>query len=62
MKVISPLQTVLQAGQRVAEHRPWPRVVVTPEIWKILSEGLAKGSWTLLGLWGEAGWAHLAVW
>jgi Ni,Fe-hydrogenase III large subunit len=56
------LQTVLNAGRPVAEHRPWPRVVVTPEIWTTLSEGLGKGSWTLLGLWGEKGWAHLAVW
>jgi Ni,Fe-hydrogenase III large subunit len=56
------LQTVLDACQLVIEHHPWPRVVVTPEIWTTLSEGLAKGSWTLLGLWGEKGWAHLAVW
>lgn len=58
----SPLHTLLAAGQTVAEHRPWPRVIVTPEQWKTLSEGFAKGSWTLLGLWGEVGWVHLAVW
>lgn len=62
MNTISPLRTLLEAGQRVAEHHPWPRVVVTPELWKTLSEGLAQGSWTLLGLWGEIGWTHLAVW
>ncbi|HRX70741.1 MAG TPA: NADH-quinone oxidoreductase subunit C [Candidatus Competibacteraceae bacterium] len=55
------LQTILDAGQLVAAHRPWPRVVVTAEIWKTLSEGLASGAWTLLGLWGEGGVAHLAV-
>ena len=55
------LQTILDAGQLVAAHRPWPRVVVTAEIWKTLSEGLAHGDWTLLGLWGEQSVAHLAV-
>jgi len=55
------LRTVLESGQPIAEHRPWPRVIVTPEIWNALSKGLAGGVWTLLGLWGEAGMAHLAV-
>ena len=55
------LRTVLESGQPVAGHRPWPRVIVTPEIWNALSKGLAGGAWTLLGLWGEAGMAHLAV-
>ena len=55
------LRTVLESGQPIAEHRPWPRVIVTPEIWNALSKGLAGGTWTLLGLWGEAGMAHLAV-
>jgi len=52
---------VLNAGQTVAEHHPWPRAVVTTEIWKTLSEGLAGGAWTLLGLWGEVSMVHLAV-
>ena len=55
------LRTVLESGQPVAGHRPWPRVIVTPEIWNALSKGLADGAWTLLGLWGEAGMAHLAA-
>ncbi len=55
------LQTVLGAGQPVAEHRPWPRVVVSTETWKALIEGLAGNAWTLLGLWGEAGMVHLAA-
>ncbi|MDQ5908405.1 MAG: hypothetical protein QG599_496 [Pseudomonadota bacterium] len=61
MNATASLQTVLEAGQPVAEHRPWPRVIVTPELWTTLSEGLARGSWTLLGLWGESGTVHLAV-
>lgn len=55
------LRTVLDIGQPVAEHRPWPRVVVTTETWNTLVEGLAGGAWTLLGLWGEVGMVHLAV-
>ena len=62
MNAAPSLQAVLQTGQPVAQHRPWPRVVVTLELWKILSEGLARGSWTLSGLWGEQGMVHLAVW
>ncbi|MBK8534238.1 MAG: NADH-quinone oxidoreductase subunit C [Candidatus Competibacteraceae bacterium] len=52
---------MLNAGQPVAEHRPWLRAVVTSEIWNALIQGLAQGTWTLLGLWGEAGIVHLAA-
>ncbi|MFO1422709.1 MAG: nickel-dependent hydrogenase large subunit [Candidatus Competibacteraceae bacterium] len=55
------LRTVMDAGEPVAGHQPWPRVVVTAEIWNALIRGLTGGAWTLFGLWGEAGMAHLAV-
>jgi Ni,Fe-hydrogenase III large subunit len=55
------LRTILDAGQPVAGHRPWPRVVVTNDTWNTLVEGLAGGAWTLLGMWGEAGIVHLAA-
>ena len=55
------LLAVLSAGQPVAGHRPWSRCVVTAETWNALLAGLAKGAWTLLGLWGEPGVVHLAV-
>lgn len=55
------LRTILEAGEPVTDHRPWPRVVVTPELWNTLSEGLSGGAWSLLGLWGEVGMVHLAV-
>ncbi len=55
------LRAVLEVGQPVAEHRPWPRVVVTAETWNALIAGLAGNAWTLLGLWGEAGMVHLAA-
>lgn len=55
------LRTVLEGGQPVAGHRPWPRVVVTTDTWNALVEGLAGDAWTLLGLWGEPGMVHLAA-
>ena len=55
------LWMVLEGGQPVAGHRPWPWMIVTPEVWAALSKGLADGAWSLLGLWGETGMAHLAV-
>ena len=39
----------------VAGHRPWPRVVVTAEVWRHAANELAAGRATLLGLWGDAG-------
>ena len=55
------LRIILDEGQPVAEHRPWSRVVVTVETWNALIEGLSGGAWTMLGLWGEIGAAHLAL-
>lgn len=55
------LRTALDVGQPVVEHRPWPRVVVSAEAWNALIEGLAGGTWTLLGLWGETEMVHLAM-
>lgn len=61
MSVGAKLQAVLAGGQSVPDHHPWPRAVVTPEIWHELLQGLAGGLWNLLGLWGEPGAVHLAV-
>ena len=61
MTATHALQALLEASQSVTEHRPWPRVMVTPETWNTLLEGLASGAWTLLGLWGEPVMVHLAV-
>jgi len=43
------------------QHRPWPRFVLTPQGWKILTERLAAADWSLLGLWGEEGQVHAAL-
>jgi Ni,Fe-hydrogenase III large subunit len=41
-------------GRRVENHRPWPRLVVTPDAWRRTASDLAAGRATLLGLWGDA--------
>ena len=46
---------------RVALHRPWPRAVVTPDMWNMAADHLARGHWILLGLWGEADAVHMAL-
>src|SRR5258708_26888706 len=48
-------------GQKVAEHRPWPRLVVNEDSWRFATSQLSAGQWTLLGLWGDAGAVHMAV-
>ena len=42
-------------GRPVEGHRPWPRIVVTAEVWRHVANELAAGRATLLGLWGDAG-------
>jgi Ni,Fe-hydrogenase III large subunit len=48
-------------GQRVAAHRPWPRVVVSRSAWRDAATRLTAGERTLLGLWGATGVVHMAV-
>jgi Ni,Fe-hydrogenase III large subunit len=52
---------VVLEGRPVPGHRPWARTIVSPEIWRFLAGQLADGRWTMLGLWGEARAAHLAL-
>ena len=49
------------AGRRIEGHRPWPRVVVSEDDWRFVSNQVSAGHWTLLGLWGERAAAHMAV-
>jgi len=58
---MSDLSDLLLSGTVVPEHAPWPRVVVGFGAWEEAGRLLASGELTLLGLWGEAGWAHMAV-
>jgi len=55
------LVDLLPEDRRIPQHRPWPRAVVTPAIWRTAVERLAGGNLTLLGLWGEAGAVHMAL-
>src|SRR5262249_23976028 len=48
-------------GRRVDGHRPWPRIVTTEQGWRLASERFASGSWTMLGLWGDIGAVHTAI-
>jgi len=48
-------------GQPVAQHRPWPRVVVDTAAWSRAALELASGRWSLLALWGEKAVVHMAM-
>lgn len=52
---------LLRDGQLVRHHRPCQRVIVEPAVWSAAAQGLSEGSWTLLGLWGEASAVHMAL-
>jgi Ni,Fe-hydrogenase III large subunit len=56
-----PLNELIAVGRRVDGHRPWPRVVVTPEAWRTAASRIAAGNVALLGLWGDVGMVHMAV-
>ena len=49
------------AGNRVAAHRPWPRIVVDTAGWESAAFLAADGGCTLLGLWGEKDAVHMAL-
>jgi Ni,Fe-hydrogenase III large subunit len=52
---------LISEGQRVQQHRPWPRAVVDTAAWIFAVSELAQGRWSLLGLWGEAAIVHMAI-
>jgi Ni,Fe-hydrogenase III large subunit len=58
---MSSLSDLLLHETAVPTHAPWPRAVVGAEAWEEAGRLLAAGELTLLGLWGEAGWAHMAM-
>jgi len=55
------LRDVLAGGQPVPAHRPWARAIVGPELWLQAIHLLQAGHCTLLGLWGENAFVHLAL-
>jgi Ni,Fe-hydrogenase III large subunit len=56
-----PLATLVDSGDPVQDHRPWPRAQVDAAIWQQAIDRLADGSLTLLSVWGEPGAAHMAL-
>src|SRR5579862_137194 len=59
-----PLADILLHGKQVEGHRPWPRFVVTAELWRHIANELAEGRATLLGLWGDSAdgpTVHMAI-
>ncbi len=55
------LTDLLGASRAIANHRPWPRAVVTPESWLLAGRQLAAERLSLLGYWGERDAVHMAV-
>jgi len=55
------LGEIIAQGERVANHRPWPRVAVDSAAWSATVDALADGLMTLMSLWGEPGRVHMAV-
>jgi Ni,Fe-hydrogenase III large subunit len=58
---MTPLGALIAKGRTVGDHRPWRRVVVGADAWRAAIDALADGRLSLLSLWGERGWAHMAV-
>jgi Ni,Fe-hydrogenase III large subunit len=54
-----PFETI--EGRRIEAHQPHPRIVVSEDAWRSVARELADGRWTLLGLWGDVGAAHMAI-
>jgi Ni,Fe-hydrogenase III large subunit len=47
--------------EKATQHRPWPRIVVADRGWNAAIDLLATGGCTLLGLWGDDGFVHMAL-
>jgi Ni,Fe-hydrogenase III large subunit len=58
---MSFLSALADKGNRVAAHRPWPRVVIDADAWRQAVLGVAAGEATLLGLWSDGEAVHLGL-
>jgi hypothetical protein len=54
-----PFDTI--EGRRIEAHHPQPRIVVNEDGWRSVAHRVTAGDWTLLGLWGDASAAHMAI-
>ncbi|HEX7761620.1 MAG TPA: hypothetical protein VF459_19090 [Caulobacteraceae bacterium] len=58
---MSVLADLLQRGQAVPAHRPWPRAIVDAAAWNATVAALAHAQLDLAGLWAETGTVHMAL-
>jgi Ni,Fe-hydrogenase III large subunit/Ni,Fe-hydrogenase III component G len=58
---MATLGDIIVQGRPVAAHRPWPRIVVTAELWQEAIGALAAGEATLVGLWADGKTVHMAL-
>jgi Ni,Fe-hydrogenase III large subunit len=58
---MASLTDMLRRGAHIEAHKPWPRAVVSEDIWRDATRRLAAGEWTLLGLWGDVAAVHMAL-
>src|SRR2546430_17064081 len=58
---MASLNDLIVSNAAVERHRPWPRALVSRKSWQQAADRLHSGEWSLLGLWGEPDWAHMAV-
>ncbi len=61
MADIKGMDELMQQGRPMPHHHPWPRAVMTPEVWRAAAGLLGTPGWALLGLWGERGGVHMAL-
>jgi Ni,Fe-hydrogenase III large subunit len=58
---MSVLSDIIDVGDLVTPHNPWPRVQVQEAAWQHAIDRLADGGLTLLSLWAEPGIVLMAV-
>jgi Ni,Fe-hydrogenase III large subunit len=58
---MTTLLDLMREGEVVRRHEPWPRAVVDRDAWQRAIGLLQQEQCTLLGLWGEKGFVHLAL-
>ena len=61
MRDITGIGELMREARTVPHHRPWPRAVVTPDLWRAATGLLAEPGGALLGLWGDGERVHMAL-
>lgn len=55
------LSDIIEKGQRIETHRPWPRAVVDHDVWMDAIGLLRNGHWALSGFWADSDSVHMAL-